>query len=83
MINSERGRIETLTCTAQGGPQNSFIWTKENDTSFSLMMAEISVSVADVSNGGVYACSVMNAAGIDSSQTTINGMEHLINQDTQ
>ena len=71
--NSERTNTEMLLCMAEGGPGNTFNWTKLEDPGFSETTANISVMVSDASDGGVYQCTVTNSAGSGMNQTTING----------
>ncbi|XP_065904165.1 hemicentin-1-like isoform X3 [Dysidea avara] len=57
------------TCVAQGGPNNVFEWRRQgvvisNDP-------VLSISMVTGSDGGVYQCTVSNAAGSDTATTTI------------
>ena len=72
-INSMRGRTEQLTCSAQGGPQNAFTWRRQDDNSIVGTAAQVSVTLNQGSDGGVFVCIVANAAGSGSDQTTLNG----------
>ena len=62
----------TLTCIAQGGPNNMFKWRRQgvvisNDP-------VLSIPMVTGSDGGVYQCTVSNDAGSDTATTTIIGM---------
>ncbi len=59
----------TLICNAMGGPNNSFQW-KMNGTIIS-NDSELNLIAIDSSYGGNYTCTVSNAAGTDSSSTTL------------
>ena len=71
-VNSQRNSMETLLCSALGGPANTFSW---RDTSGMLIrsMEEVSISVSDATDGGNYTCTVTNAAGSGIATTTVNG----------
>ena len=59
----------TFYCGALGGPQNTYLWIKDEDiigNESTLVITEI-----DASSGGSYTCSVSNAAGNDSASTTL------------
>ena len=72
-INSMRGSTELLTCSAQGGPQNTFTWRRQDDNSIVGTAAQTSVTLNQGSDGGIFVCIVGNAAGSGSDQTTLNG----------
>ena len=70
-INTSFGSSESLTCTAQGGPDNTFQWTLQGQVvsnSFQLQFPSITGS-----DGGDYTCTVTNAAGSGSIIATITG----------
>ena len=59
-------------CVAQGGPNNVFEWRRQgvvisNDP-------VLSISMVTGSDGGVYQCTVSNAAGSDTVTTTVIGV---------
>ena len=64
--------METLLCSAMGGPGNTFSW---RDASRTLIGSteEVSISVSDAGDGGNYTCTVGNAAGSEMATTTVNG----------
>ena len=72
-INSMRGTTELLTCSAQGGPQNTFTWRRQDDNSIVGTAAQTSVTLNQGSDGGIFVCIVANAAGSGSDETTLNG----------
>ena len=61
----------TLTCSASGGPDNSFVIsrfevTQDSDSTITVDLA------ADPALGGQYRCNVTNAAGTDFAEATVN-----------
>ena len=65
---------EQLSCSAQGGPLNTFTWRRQDDNSVVATAAQTSVVLNNGADGGVFVCTVANAAGTGSDQTTVNGM---------
>ena len=63
------------TCTAEGGPANTFTWSMVTATGDKSLVQEGPVLVieTDVEHGGLYNCHVENAAGYDEANMTING----------
>ena len=59
----------TLTCTAMGGPNITFLWEKNGTTVG--YDSVLNLAAIDVSYGGDYSCSVGNAAGTDTVSTTV------------
>ena len=59
----------SFICSAMGGPDNTFIWMKNNDIVGNV--STFNVTEVDASSGGSYTCSVSNAAGNDSASTTL------------
>ena len=72
-----RNETYTLTCSAEGGPDNEFTWTKldYNDSSVEVLFgnSELVLDMINGSYGGVYLCTVENMAGNDSANATVNG----------
>ena len=64
-----RGDSTTLVCTAMGGPENTFQWDMNGRIVANESMLE--VNDIDASFGGIYTCTVSNAAGNDSASTTL------------
>ncbi len=74
VVNSRRGETEALTCSSNGGPGNTFTWTRRPSAGSAVgNTSAINVTVGDASNGGMYECVVRNDAGNGSAITTING----------
>ena len=61
----------TLNCMAQGGPNNTFQWSLNSQT----LPGETNqdLTLLQVTTGGVYSCTVSNAAGMDSSTARLTG----------
>ena len=66
----EQGRIATLNCNNEGGPNNIIIWEIEGDRLPFTISHQISFFV-NVSSGGNYTCIVSNAAGVESDSTML------------
>ena len=68
------GDTQTFTCSAMGGPGNTFSWTRLSDGVTVGNMSSLTVSVEGANDrGGLYQCEVTNLAGNDSSTITLNG----------
>ena len=66
---SARGSSVTFNCYALGGPDNTYVWMKNEmiiGNESTLVVTDI-----DASSGGTYTCLVSNAAGNDSASTTL------------
>ena len=61
----------TLMCISDGGPNNSFEWSKDGVVLTREINNTLTLSFITASSGGVYTCSVSNAAGNDSASTTL------------
>ena len=61
----------TLNCLAQGGPNNTFQWSLNSQT----LPGETNqaLTLLQVATGGVYSCTVSNAAGMGSATTILTG----------
>ena len=77
-ISLTQGDTLTFVCTAMGGPNNSFIWTKDGK----IVGNETMLNVIDInaSHGGSYRCTVSNAAGNDSASTTLYVAPYIVTQ---
>ena len=73
LINAQVNRSVTTTCTAEGGPDNTFTWSMVTATGDRSLVQEGPVLVieTDVEYGGLYSCHVENAAGYDEANLTI------------
>ena len=65
-----------LTCLAQGGPDNMFVWRKEGMIVSNNSVLELTMITG--SDGGVYECTVTNDAGSDMYNTTVFGMCYIL-----
>ena len=63
---------ENLNCLAQGGPNNTFEWTNSQGQVIS-NSTQLEFPSITGSDGGIYTCTVTNAAGSDNASTTITG----------
>ena len=61
-----------ITCTALGGPNNMFEWSKQGVIVSNSDVLELTM-ITD-SDGGLYVCNVTNDAGSDVANTSIVGM---------
>ena len=68
MVFNQRNDIAFI-CDALGGPNNTFQWQMNGNIIGNDSMLE--VMDIDASSGGVYTCTVSNAAGSDSASTTL------------
>ena len=66
---SNQGYNITFACAASGGPDNFFQWQMNGNIIGNDNMLE--VMDIDASSGGIYTCTVSNAAGSDSASTTL------------
>ena len=71
--NNSLGDTQTFTCSAMGGPGNTFSWTRLSDGVTVGNMSSLTVSVEGADNGGMYQCEVTNLAGNGSDTVTLNG----------
>ena len=66
-----RGDNVTLTCSARGGPDNVFQWQKNGTDLPGENQTTLQLTDIDATDGGEYTCVVSNAAGNDSTSTTL------------
>ena len=71
MISTSFGSSENLICIAQGGPDNTFQWTLRGQVISN--SSQLQLPSITGSDGGVYTCTVTNAAGSDSGTVTVTG----------
>ena len=62
----------SLTCMAEGGPDNMFVWRRQGMIVSDSSALELTMITG--SDGGVYECIVTNDAGSDMNSTTVIGM---------
>ena len=62
----------SLTCMAEGGPDNIFVWRRQGMIVTNSSVLELTMITG--SDGGVYECTVTNDAGSDMNSTTVIGM---------
>ena len=70
--NSFDGDAVQFTCTAQGGPENEFVWRYLRTGETVSVTQQLSLT-SDESVGGQYQCEVSNLAGNDTATVTLNG----------
>ena len=63
---------ESITCSAQGGPNNMFEWSKQGVIVSNSDVLELTMITG--SDGGLYVCTVTNDAGSDTASTSVTGM---------
>ena len=61
-----------ITCSAQGGPNNMFEWSKQGVIVSNSDVLELTMVTG--SDGGLYVCNVTNDAGSDTASTSVIGM---------
>ncbi len=61
----------TLTCSNRGGPTNVYEWRKDEIILISETNNTLKLNNIEVTSGGDYTCTVHNAAGVDSTTTTL------------
>ena len=60
-----------ITCSAQGGPNNMFEWSKQGVIVSNNDVLELTMITG--SDGGLYVCNVTNDAGSDTASTSVIG----------
>ncbi len=75
--NSYNQDMVTLSCSAEGGPYNTFLWTYLRTGEDVANTSEYTVT-SSVLTGGDYQCTVSNDAGNDNDTATLNGMCYTI-----
>ena len=63
---------ETITCLAEGGPNNMFEWSKQGVIVSNSNVLELTMITG--SDGGLYVCTVTNDAGYGTATTSVTGM---------
>ena len=82
MVIADVGGTVTFTCSAQGGPDNTYQWQNDgsdlmNETDTTLVISNITAM-----NGGNYTCVVSNAAGNDSATAVLYVEPIIVTQPT-
>ena len=75
LINAQVNTSVLSTCTAEGGPNNTFTWSVVTERGPNRVLQEgpVLMTEVEVEDGGLYFCRVENAAGYDEAYLTING----------
>ena len=71
MVIADVGGTVTFTCSAQGGPDNTYQWQNDGEDLMNETDANLIVSNISSMNGGNYTCVVSNAAGNDSATAVL------------
>ena len=82
MVITDVGGTVTFTCSAQGGPDNTYQWQNNgedlmNETDTTLIISNIAAM-----NGGNYTCVVSNTAGNDSATAVLYVEPIIVTQPT-
>ena len=72
-INGVEGMVAKFTCSAEGGPNNIFTWTRTFGDVTVAMDSVLTVNIMSAMDGSDYECLVENAAGDESAVVTLNG----------
>ena len=67
--NVNQGDNHTLTCTAQGGPNNTFTWMREGQS----IASGNTLTVTNLTIGVSYMCVVRNEAGEGEASRALTG----------
>ena len=71
-ITTTVNSTENITCSAEGGPNNMFEWSKQG-TGFVSNNAVLEFPMITGTDGAVYECTVSNAAGNETRNVTLTG----------
>ncbi len=66
-----QGANVTLTCTAMGGPDNTFQWLQNDMVIQSETTPTLTLTNVVATNGGAYTCMVTNTAGTSNATTSV------------
>ena len=69
----DNGDTLTLTCSASGGPNNTFRWFKDGVFLSQRTNGILNIGSVAATDGGLYECVVNNTAGDSSANITIYG----------
>lgn len=73
-VSSVRDVNHTFTCSAMGGPGNTFTWTRLLDGVVVSQMSSLTVVVDGADKGGDYRCTVQNDAGNETDDVILRGI---------
>ena len=76
------GGTVTFTCSAQGGPNNTYQWQNDEQDLMGETDTTLTVSTISAINGGSYTCVVSNAAGNDSATAVLYVEPIIVTQPT-
>ena len=76
------GGTVTFTCSAQGGPDNTYQWQNDGEDLMNETDTTLTVSNTSAVNGGTYTCVVNNAAGNDSATAVLHVEPIIVTQPT-
>ena len=82
MVIADVGGTVTFTCSAQGGPNNTYQWQNDGEDLMNETDATLIVSNITTMNGGSYTCVVSNAAGNDSATAVLYVEPIIVTQPT-
>ena len=82
MVIADVGGTVTFTCSAQGGPNNTYQWQNDGEDLMNESDATLIVSDITATNGGNYTCVVSNAAGNDSATAVLYVEPIIVTQPT-
>ena len=82
MMIADVGETVTFTCSAQGGPDNTYQWQNDGRNLVNETDAILIVSNITAMNGGNYTCVVTNTAGNDSATAVLYVEPIIVTQPT-
>ena len=79
IINNDEGMQAVFTCSAEGGPNNRFVWINQtNQTAPPVSTEPVFNLTATAAVGGVYTCTVSNLAGDQMKYVALNGTVYIL-----
>ena len=76
------GGTVTFTCSARGGPDNTYHWQNDEEDLMNETDTTLIISNITAMNGGSYTCVVSNAAGNDSATAVLHVEPIIVTQPT-
>ena len=70
------GNNVIYTCTAEGGPSNTFEWTRSSDNSQVSNSSMLTLDHRNPTNNDTYTCTIENAADTISTMIILDGKKH-------